>query len=245
MDTIRMLVVEDHDVMRFGLVMLLNREKDVKVVAEAGDGHTALRLLETTPVDVVLVDLVLPDMEGLQLIKLIQTRFPRLAVIVATMHDELRYGDRAIAAGARGYVMKSAPPTELLRAIREVAAGGMYISNELKDRLAIGVAEEGPRPYAQRIPLTDREIEVLGLLGRGFSSTEIAVRLHRSIKTIDAHRENIKKKLALKNANELLRYAVCWVEEESKVKPTGEDPLRSKSQPLGPTLPLPLADSHN
>ncbi len=222
MKTIRTLVVEDHDVMRFGVVTLLSREEDIIVTAEAGDAHGALSLLSKTAIDVILLDLTLPDVDGLQFIKLLTVRYPHIPVLVTTMHDELRYGDRALAAGARGFVMKSEAPAVLLSAIRKVAAGGLYASEELLARMTVAGSGEGSAQPA-RVPLTNREIEVLRLLGLGLSSSEIALRLHRSVKTVDAHRENIKKKLALKNANELMRYAVCWVEEESanmRARPT-------------------------
>jgi two-component system response regulator NreC len=213
-NTTRTLVIEDHDVMRFGLVTLLNREKDITVVAEAGDGQAALCALGKVAVDVILLDLTLPDVDGLQFIRLLTARYPHLPVLVTTMHDELRYGDRAIAAGARGFVMKSEAPGVLLEAIRKVAAGGHYASDELLARMS-NVNGDQPQAATTHLPLTNREIEVLRLLGLGLSSSEIAQRLHRSVKTVDAHRENIKKKLTLKNANELVRYAVCWVEEET------------------------------
>lgn len=214
MKTIRTLVIEDHDVMRFGLVTLLSREPDIAVVAEAGDAHAALCALGKIAVDVILLDLTLPDVDGLQFIKLLTARYPQVPVLVTTMHDELRYGDRAIAAGARGFVMKSEAPDVLLAGLRKVAAGGHYASDELLARIS-NVGGDQPQATATHLPLTNREIEVLRLLGLGLSSSEIAQLLHRSVKTVDAHRENIKKKLALKNANELMRYAVCWVEEEA------------------------------
>ncbi len=237
MKTIRTLVIEDHDVMRFGLVTLLNREEDIAVVAEAGDAHSALCALGKNAVDIILLDLTLPDVDGLQFIKLLTTRYPQVPVLVTTMHDELRYGDRAIAAGARGFVMKSEAPDVLLAGIRKVAAGGHYASDELLARMS-NVSDQ-PQATATHLPLTNREIEVLRLLGLGLSSSEIAQRLHRSVKTVDAHRENIKKKLALKNANELMRYAVCWVEEEATSVKLRSDNLLPEGVVISP-IPMDL-----
>ena len=241
MNAIRTMVVEDHEVMRFGLVTLLKREPDIQVVAEAGDARAALHHLETLAIDLVLLDLSLPDLEGMQLIRLIAARASRARILISTMHDELRYGHMALAAGARGYIMKSAHPEELIAAVRTVASGQIYTSAALKAHIEPHRSDAMLSNDARASHLTNREVEVLRLLGLGLSSNEIASQLHRSVKTVDAHRENIKKKMALRNANELLRYAVCWVEEEAALYRIASPEKVNETTHSGMTYPLPLS----
>lgn len=211
---VNVLIIEDHDIMRFGLVQLLDAAPGLNVCDAVSDGRQAMDVMRQKPVNVVVLDLSLPDCHGLHLIRKIKSRYPEKAILVHSMHDELRYGERVLAAGGAGYVTKNSSPARVIDAVTKVARGGMYISEPLQDRLlAVGSRRDGYSLSPVDV-LSDRELEIFRLLGSGLSSAEIANRLQRSIKTIEAHREHIKKKLDLRHANELLRYAVCWVEEE-------------------------------
>lgn len=214
----RILVIEDHDVMRFGLTQLIGADPSLQVVGAVSEGGLGLQFLRENPVDVVLVDLTLPDCHGLNLIRQIKRRYTGMTVLVLSMHEELGYAERAFAAGAAGYVTKTAEPQCVLEALHKVANGGVYISEAFKERLIRSSSSSGNRPSLSPLDvLSNREIEVLRLLGSGLSSSEIADQLQRSIKTVEAHRENIKRKLALRNATELLRYAVYWFEGERSI----------------------------
>lgn len=218
MNAVNILVVEDHDIMRFGLVQLLDGSQGLSVCEAVSNGAQAMDVLRQKPVNVIILDLSLPDCHGLNLIRNIKNRYPEKAILVHSMHEELRYGERVLAAGASGYVTKNSPPQTVIDAVRKVARGGMYISEKLQERLlTVGSRHDEGYSVSPVDVLSDRELEIFRLLGNGLSSSEIARKLQRSIKTIEAHREHIKKKLDLRHANELLRYAVCWVEEEMNV----------------------------
>lgn len=211
----RILVIEDHDVMRFGLTQLIGTDPSLSVAGAVSEGGLGLQFLRENPVDVVLVDLTLPDCHGLNLIRQIKRRYAGMTVLVLSMHEELGYAERAFAAGAAGYVTKTAEPQCVLEALRKVAGGGVYVSEAFKERLIKSSSNSGNPPSLSPLDvLSDREIEILRLLGSGLRSSEIAEQLQRSIKTVEAHRENIKRKLALRNASELIRYAVYWFEGE-------------------------------
>lgn len=212
---IQLLIVEDHDIMRFGLEQLLGGVPGFRICAAVGSGSAALASMRDNPVDIVLLDLSLPDCYGLNLIRSIRKRYPNVAVLVLSMHDELHYGERALAAGASGYVSKTAEPCALIEAVVKVSRGGFYLGDALQERMLHSARRRDPQSLSPLDLLSDREMEILQMLGSGKSTAEIAGDLRRSVKTVDAHRENIKKKLALKNSSELIRYAVCWVEHEA------------------------------
>lgn len=204
----RVLLVDDHPVVREGLIRLLNILPDLEVCGEASTGREALDLIEPTRPDIVIVDLSLEDRNGVQLIKDITARHPELPCLVLSMYDESLYALRVLRAGGRGYIMKQQRPKDLVTAIRQVLTGQLYLSETFSSRLLdefITPSSAGP---VLRAELTDRELEVLTLLGRGSSGREIAERLYLSVKTVEAHRERIKRKLGLKNSTELLRYAI-------------------------------------
>lgn len=209
----RILVIEDHDVMRYGLTQLIHTIPSLEVVGAVSTGALGLQFLRENPIDVVMLDLSLPDCHGLNLIRQIRKRYTHIAMLVLSMHEELGYTERAFAAGAQGYVTKTADPSCVLEALQKVANGGVYISDALKERLIQSTTSGGSRPTLSPLDvLSNRELEILKLLGSGLSSSEIATQIQRSIKTVEAHRENIKRKLALRNASELIRYAVYWLE---------------------------------
>ena len=210
---IRVLVVDDHPIMRAGLAQLIRQEPDMTVCGEASDGDEALGGVAQSDPAVVLVDLSLRDSSGLDLIQALRAQYAHLPVLVVSMHDEQFYAERALRAGARGYVTKSEPPMRIIEGIRAVLAGGVFVSQDLASRMLgsfIGAPEAGGSSPLNR--LSDREFQVFELIGQGLQNRQIAKRLHVSVKTVEAHREHIKKKLQIDNAPELLRYAMQWTE---------------------------------
>lgn len=211
----KVLLIDDHPIMREGLARRINHEADMAVCAEAGTAVEALAAIARTKPDIAIVDISLGESHGLELIKDISARHPKLAMLVFSMHDESLYAERVLHAGARGYVMKQTPSQTLLCAIRQVLAGAVYLSAEMTRRLMDNVARMKPAmkaaPPAER--LTDREYEIFDQMGRGYSTKEIAARLRLSPKTIASHRENIRRKLGFSNSAALLRQAMHCVRD--------------------------------
>lgn len=208
----KILLVDDHPLMRRGQADLLHREPDFAVCGEAGTAREAMEAIAKLKPDLVVVDMSLPDKDGLELIKDIQALHPGLPVLAMSMQDELLYAPRVLRAGGRGYVMKQEGPELLAAAIRTVLGGQVALS----PRMAAKILETmvGPAGQASGGPeakLTDRELEVLRLFGEGWSTDEIAGRLHLSAKTVDVHRAHIKEKLGLKTTPEFTRFAIRWV----------------------------------
>ena len=211
----RILVVDDHPMMRQGLAQLIANEPDLVVCCEADTAHQALQAIAQGKPDLALVDISLPDKNGLELIKDIHAMYPALPVLVVSMHGESLYAERVLRAGGRGYVMKQEGGKILMQAIRQVLAGQIYVSDKMSARIleifSGGRREGGASPVGR---LTDREFGVFQLIGQGRGTREIAEYLHLSVKTIEVHRANIKKKLRILSATDLVRYAVRWVETE-------------------------------
>jgi DNA-binding NarL/FixJ family response regulator len=211
----RVLIVDDHPIMRAGLVQLISQEADLEVCAEADSAHGGLEAIEKHSPHVAIVDITLKDSSGLDLIKDIRLRFPGVQVLVVSMRDELYYAERVLRAGARGYVTKAEASEKIVDGIREVLAGGIYVSKQIAAKLIHGMVGGGGEIRTMPIDrLTDRELQVLELMGRGVEPRDIAQQLHLSLKTVDAHREHIKKKLDMDSAAELLKYAITWVQFE-------------------------------
>ena len=213
----RILLIDDHPIMRHGLAQLIHAESDLKVCGEAGSAGEGLRMVAEKKPDLVIADLTLPDKHGLEFIKDLQVMQPETLVLVLSMHDEALYAERALRAGARGYVMKETAADTLIKASRRVLDGGIYLSDKMAGVMLEMVA--GHRRQATASPLerlTDREIEVLQLIGQGKPTRHIAEHLHVSVRTIDAHRAHIKDKLQLPDGSALVRYAVRWMESQSK-----------------------------
>ena len=211
----QVMLVDDHAMLRHGMAMLINAEPDMEVFAEAGDGDEALAILKMEHhADIVLVDVSLKTRSGLDLIKSMHMLIPALPVLVVSMHDEAVYAERALRAGARGYVMKQEPGEVLVTAIREVLKGNIYLSKQMHTKLLNRVVTGHSAPELLINSLTPSEFEVLHLIGSGHSSQEIAKLLNRSIKTIETHRFNIRAKLNLKDGADLIRYATHWISEE-------------------------------
>ena len=211
----QVMLVDDHAMLRHGMAMLINAEPDMEVFAEAGDGDEALAILKMEHhADIALVDVSLKTRSGLDLIKSLHMLIPALPVLVVSMHDEAVYAERALRAGARGYVMKQEPGEVLVAAIREVLKGNIYLSKQMHTKLLNRVVTGHSEPELLINSLTPSEFEVLHLIGSGHSSQEIAKLLNRSIKTIETHRFNIRTKLNLKDGADLIRYATHWISEE-------------------------------
>ena len=205
----RVLLVDDHTIIRERLAALINQEPDLVTCGEAEDAFSGLEAVEELMPNIVIVDLSLKDTHGIELIKDIKLRQPELPVLVLSMHDESLYAERAIRAGARGYITKQEATKKVMTAIRRVLAGDIYVS----DRMAATILHRlaGDKSEAKGSPLaclTDRELEIFHLLGEGIPARQIAKTLHVSVKTVEAHREHIKAKLNFKTSAELLRYAI-------------------------------------
>jgi DNA-binding NarL/FixJ family response regulator len=214
---LQLLIVDDHPMMRTGLAQLVANEPDLAVAAEAGNAHQAMDAVMQLRLDLILLDISLPDKNGLELIKDIRALKPEVPVLVVSMHDEMLYAERVLRAGARGYIMKQEGGKKLLSAIRRVLEGGIYVSEKMSSQIlevfSGRPAGETASPLAQ---LSDREFEVFQLIARGADTHEMARQLYLSVKTVEAHRVHIKEKLKLKTATELVRYAVRWIETEGK-----------------------------
>ena len=209
----KILLVDDHPLMRRGQADLLNREPDLEVCAEAGTALEAMEAIAKLKPDLALVDMALPDKDGLELIKDIQALHPGLPVLAMSMQDESLYAARVLRAGGRGYVMKGeGSDAYLAAAVRTVLSGQIAVSPRMAAKILESVAapsgKVGGGPEAQ---LSDRELEVMRLFGEGWSTHEIASRLHLSPKTVDVHRAHIKEKLGLKTTPEFQRFAIRWV----------------------------------
>lgn len=209
----RLLIVDDHPLLRTGLALTLDDEPDFEVVGQAADAEEALDVVARLAPDVVLVDLSLPGMGGIELIKHLLAILPDVRTIVVSRHDESLYAERAVRAGARGYVSKLEAGDRIVEAVRTVLRGGIYLSDEIKDKMLFGAAA-GRDPMASPLEvLSDRELEVFEMTGRGVETKEVAERLHLSVKTVESYRARIKAKLGLTNSTELITHAVRWVED--------------------------------
>jgi two-component system response regulator NreC len=208
--TTRLLLVDDHAVVRSGLRMLLGAEADVEIVGEAGTAAEAIEKAGEFAPDVILMDIGLPDLSGIDATREIKKRFPRISIVALTIHEDEEYFFKMLEAGASGYVPKRAAPEELLRAIRAAASGEVYLYPSLAKLLVTDyLSQDHPaEEKAQMDGLTEREHQVLTYLAEGTSNEEIAVSLVISPKTVERHRENIMRKLNLHSRSELVRYAI-------------------------------------
>lgn len=209
----RLLIVDDHPIVRQGLAQLIDRQNDLQVGAEAEHAEGAMALIRRQTFDAAIVDLSLPGVSGIELIKQIQAEAPALPVLVLSMHDEQFYAERALRAGARGYVMKQEAIERVIEAVRKVMRGEIYVSREVADKLLHKLVSGDANPMGSPVErLSDRELEVFQLLGQGYGTRQVAEMLHLSVKTIESYRANIKDKLQLRNAAELVQHAVQWVQ---------------------------------
>lgn len=208
-------VVDDHPVVRWGYISLINLEPDLEVCGEADTAFEALEKIPEISPDLAIVDISLEGMNGIELTKQLQVLHPDLPVLIVSMHDEILYGDRALRAGARGYIMKREVRTKIVEAIRRLLSGGSYLSDQMSTRL-LDQYQSGR--FDERSPierLSDRELEVFELYGRGYSTREIAEALFISRKTVESHRNRIKDKLGIESTAQILQRAVQWVQNQS------------------------------
>jgi DNA-binding NarL/FixJ family response regulator len=214
---IKILLVDDHPLVREWLTNLLKQQPDFQVCGETGHAPEALQLIEATRPDIAIVDISLASGSGIELIKAIRSGHAQIGVMVLSMHDELLYAERALRAGAGGYIMKSEATQKVIEAIRAVLAGEIYVSPKVASLMAVKfVGGKTGRTNFSIEHLSDRELEVFQLLGRGFSTRQISEHLHVGFKTVQGYSARIKEKLNLTNINELMREAIRWQENQEK-----------------------------
>jgi len=211
-DKSKILIVDDHPIVRQGLAELVNHENDLAVCGQAEDAHQAMKAIKELRPDIAVVDISLKETSGMELIKDINAQYPNLSVLALSMHDESLYAERALRAGAKGYVMKAEATEKVITAIRKILNGEIYVSDKMAEKMVrklVGGRSEISTSPVER--LSDRELEVFHLIGKGYGTRQISERLHLSIKTIETYRAHIKEKLNLADAAELLQYAIQWV----------------------------------
>jgi DNA-binding NarL/FixJ family response regulator len=204
---IRVVMADDHTILREGLKQILSSAEGIEVVGEATDGHEVLQRVRNTECDVLLLDLSMPGRSGMDLIKQVKSERPRLRILVLSMHGERQYAVRAVRAGASGYLTKDSAATQLVAAIRKVAAGGAFISAEVAEQLALSAM-----PRAEGLPhtaLSDREYDVFQLLVAGKTVTDIAQKLNLSVKTVSTHKARLMEKMGMETQADLIRYAIA------------------------------------
>ncbi len=211
----RIFIVDDHPIVREGLSLMMNREPDMMVCGEAEEATGALRAIITAKPDFLIVDISLSGPDGLDLLKSIRARYPNLPVLILSMHDESIYAERALRAGANGYIMKQEATEKVLVAVRQILTQKVYVSDRIANRMLQryikGSVSEGQSPISE---LSDRELEVFRLIGEGHGTRKIAEELHLSVKTVESYQAHIKEKLSLKNGRELVQRAIQWTISE-------------------------------
>jgi DNA-binding NarL/FixJ family response regulator len=207
----RIFLVDDHPIVRQGLALLINREPDLAVCGDAEEAATALLRIEELKPDMAVIDISMSGPDGLDLLKNIRTRDPNLPVLILSMMDELMYAERALRAGASGYIMKQQATEKVLVAIRRILGGEIYVSERMANKMLHLFVGGSPAEQASPVAdLTDRELEVFRLIGEGHGTRQIADQLHLSIKTVESYQAHIKEKLLLKNGRELVQRAIQW-----------------------------------
>ena len=218
--TLEIMIVDDHPILREGLAQLLEQQDNMHVVAQAPSAEDGLKLFANASIDFIIVDISLKGMNGIDLVKLLRKENPNLWILVLSMHDENLYAQRALRAGANGYIMKNEHPSQIVLAINSIVKEGIYLSQNISSRILKGLVEGySSAAKSEWDSLSDREIEVLRFIGEGLSSKEIGHKLGLSPKTIDTHRENLKKKLNINERKELLQKAIHFVHS------LGNDPM--------------------
>jgi DNA-binding NarL/FixJ family response regulator len=214
------MIVDDHPLFRLGLADLINAEEDLATCCEASSSPGALRIIRTCPPDAAVVDICLPGINGIELIKIIKAELPKLPILVLSMYDEERYALRALRAGALGYLTKSEALGNVLRALRKVLQGGVYVSPKFSEQvLRQCIQTDEQRNDSLESRLSPRELEVLELFGHGLGMREIASKLEISPKTIETHRRHIGRKFGFKSTAEMRRFALGWVRLNEREQP--------------------------
>jgi len=206
----KVFLVDDHPIVRQGLALFIEREPDLMVCGEAEDATSALQAIRESAPDFVILDISLNGPDGLELLKTLRVRFPNLPALVLSMHDESVYAERALRAGANGYIMKQEAADKVITAIRHILGGDVYLSDRLTKQMLQQFVNGSISPRDPLAKLSDRELEVFRLIGAGHGTRQIADELHVSTKTVESYQAHIKEKLALRNARELVQYAVEW-----------------------------------
>lgn len=212
----RVVVVEDHPIVREGFVQLINQEPDLEVVGEGWDINTGLEAFNDKKPDVMLVDISLKNSNGLELIKSLKVLSPYLPILVVSLHNEKIYAERALRAGAKGFIMKEEATENIMAAIRSVLNGTIYLSDTMREILIERIAGTKKETASAIELLSDREFEIFQLIGNGHKTKDIAEKLNLSVKTIEAHKAHIKDKLSIKDATGLIQYAVEWTVDNVK-----------------------------
>src|SRR5580700_1475779 len=208
-------VVDDHPIVRQGLALLINQETDLTVCGEAEEMRSALSAIQAVRPDILIVDISLNGPDGLELLKNIRLGAPRLPVLILSMHDESIYAERALRAGANGYIMKQEATEKVLVAVRRILTGEIYVSDRIANKmLKHYITGSGTLRNSSIADLSDRELEVFRLIGEGHGTRQIAEELHISIKTVESYQAHIKEKLSLRSARELMQHAIQWTMNE-------------------------------
>ncbi|MDA3916210.1 MAG: response regulator transcription factor [Deltaproteobacteria bacterium] len=211
----KILIVEDHPIFRMGMCELINQEEDLVVCGSAEDVSKAKALIKSEQPELVILDLSLKNSNGMELLRDLTNYHKHIYVLVLSMHEESLHAERCLLAGAMGYVMKHEAIESVIKAIRQIFDGKKYISHRIMENLVNKLGDKSAQGQDSPVQsLTDRELEIFQMIGKGFSSGPIAVQLNLSVKTIGAHRERIKQKLGLKTSSEMVRYAVLWLETD-------------------------------
>ncbi len=207
----RIMVVDDHPIVRQGLALLINRESDMLVCGEAEEATGAIHVLASSRPDVLILDISLNGPDGIDLLKTVRATHPTLPVLILSMHDESIYAERAVRAGANGYIMKQEATEKVLIALRRILSGEIYLSDRISNRiLRHYITGTGSTRNSSIGDLSDRELEVFRLIGEGHGTRQIAEELHLSIKTVESYQAHIKEKLSLRSARELMQHAIQW-----------------------------------
>jgi DNA-binding NarL/FixJ family response regulator len=206
----KVFLVDDHPIVRQGLALFIEREPDLMVCGEAEDATSALQAIREAAPDFVILDISLNGPDGLELLKTLRVRYPNLPALVLSMHDESVYAERALRAGANGYIMKQEAADKVITAIRHILGGDVYLSDRLTKQMLQQFVNGSISPRDPLAKLSDRELEVFRLIGAGHGTRQIADELHVSTKTVESYQAHIKEKLALRNARELVQHAVEW-----------------------------------
>ncbi|MHC4719770.1 MAG: response regulator [Planctomycetota bacterium] len=213
----QIVIVDDHPIVRQGLAELINHEGDLVVCGQAEDAPEAMGVIKALKPDMVIVDISLKETSGMELIKDISVQYPNLLILALSMHDESLYAERALRAGAKGYIMKAEATEHVVTAIRKVLSGQIYLSDRMTAKLIHKLVGGRTEVGASAIDsLSDRELEVFHLIGQGHGTRQIGEKLYLSVKTIETYRAHIKEKLNLADAAELLQYAIRWVNSQNK-----------------------------
>jgi len=217
-EKINIIIVDDHSVVMDGVEQIISKTDNVSLIGKAADPDRAMVLLENNDIDLAIVDITLAgSISGIDLIKALRDRYPDVDILVMSMHDESIYGERAIRAGAKGYIMKEVASLHLVEAINTIINGDLYLSQKLQKRIVNRLFNSSSGATGDPVErLSDREFEIYQLIGRGFSAKDIASKLNLSTNTIETHRSHIKTKMKMKSSSDLVKYAVQWVIDHSR-----------------------------